>query len=83
MRVAGDREHPLRVAPTNAVGLARLLEALGCKLADRLEHPEPLLIEAAGSAPEQALVEKRCQRVEVGLADVLGSLQRAAATEDT
>ena len=45
-------------------------------LADRLEHPEAL----AGVA-DQALVDQRLQHVEVGLGDLLGRLEGAAAVK--
>ena len=53
------------------------LEPLGRVLPDRLEHPETLPLPA-----EQALVDQRLERVDVGVADLLGRLERAAAAED-
>ena len=46
-------------------------------LADRLQHPEAL----AGVAQE-ALVDERLEEVEVGVADVFGGVEGAAAGED-
>ena len=57
--------------------LALALEPLGRVLADRLQHPVALVREA-----EQALLDERLQRVEVGACDLLRRLQRAAAGED-
>ena len=46
-------------------------------LPDRLEHPVAPLVEA-----EKALLDERLQDVEVGIADLLGRLERAAAGKD-
>ena len=53
------------------------VEPLRRVLPDRLQHPVALVGEA-----EQALLDERLQRVEIGLADFFGRLQRAAARED-
>ena len=66
---------------TQRVLLARGLEPLERELPDRLEHPEALLAVRIGAAAEEALVEQRRQRVEVGAADLLGVLERGAAAE--
>src|SRR4029453_19499724 len=58
--------------------LARVLQPLGRELADRLEHPEPLALAHA----DEALVDERLQPVEIGVANRLGSLERAAASKD-
>lgn len=50
-------------------------------LADRLEHPETLLVEPARPAPDETLVEQRAERVEIGVAYGLSRLDRAAATK--
>jgi hypothetical protein len=59
------------------VGLPGLLEPLGCVLANGLEHPEAL-----GRVAEEALVDERLQRLELGACNGLGCGQRAAAAED-
>jgi hypothetical protein len=46
-------------------------------LADRLKHPVAL-----GREAEEALLDERLESVEVGSADVLGRVQRAAPYED-
>ena len=53
-----DLEHALRVSAERHVGVVRFLELGACERADRLEHPEPLLIEAARSSAHKALVEE-------------------------
>ena len=53
------------------------LELLGGVLLDRLEHP----VAAAGEVDE-ALLDERLERVQVGVADLLGGVERAAARED-
>ena len=70
----GDREDMLRLASPDRVRLAGRLEPLGRELADRLEHPEALV-----RPPHEALLDERLEHVEVGVADRLGRLERAAA----
>ncbi len=53
------------------------LESLVRELADRLQHPE-----AAVCEPDEALLDQRLQRVQVGAADGLGRFQGAAAGKD-
>ena len=77
LRLLCKRQKVLRVTPPQVLGLARLLELFSRVLADRLQHPVAVLRVA-----EQALVDKRLQRVNVRRADTLGSLECAAATED-
>ena len=72
-----QREVVVGVAAGERIGLAGLLQPFTRVLADRLQHPVALVREA-----EQALLDERLQRVEVGAADLLGGLQRAAAGED-
>ena len=55
---------------------AGLFDSLECELADRLQHPEALLCVA-----DEALLDERLQRVEVGAADGFGRFERAAAGE--
>jgi hypothetical protein len=69
------------VTPADLGRVLGFLEALGCELPDRLEHPEPLLAQAARAAAQQALVEQRRERVELCLADRFRRLERAAAAE--
>jgi hypothetical protein len=73
----GEREEVLGVAPPQFLGLARVLEPLGRVLADRLQHPEALL-----SVAEKALVDEILDGVQVGLGDILGVGDHAAAGED-
>src|SRR5207247_7679079 len=88
---------PDRLAPGSQVGLRELpeleevrgvplpqvlaatgsLESLVRELADRLQHPE-----AAVCEPDEALLDQRLQRVQVGAADGLGRFQGAAAGKD-
>ena len=51
-------------------------EPLERELADRLEHPEALVRVA-----DQALLDERLQRVEIGVSHAFGRLQRATAPE--
>ncbi|MDQ3379814.1 MAG: hypothetical protein M3546_05770 [Actinomycetota bacterium] len=73
-----DGEHPLSVAPPGVGGVIGCLEPLGRELADRLEHPETLLSKLPFPAPHEALVEERCECVEVGVAHDLDRLEGAA-----
>ena len=86
VRREGDLEHPVGVPAADVScldrGLDRGLELLDRELANRLEHPEALLAEAARPSPHEALVEERRERVEIGVADCLGRLERAAPAED-
>ena len=77
VRLLGECQKVRRVAPAQLVALARLLEPLGRILADRLQHPE-----AFARVAEEALVDERLERVQVGLRDLLSGLERAAAAED-
>src|SRR4051794_17190784 len=54
-----------------------LFEPLDGVLANRLEHPE-----AALGVPDEALLDQRLERVQVGPGDIFGGLDRAAAGED-
>ena len=65
----GERDQAFGLSATERVLLARRVESLERELPDRLEHPEALLAVRVGAAAEQALVEQRRQRVEVGVAD--------------
>ena len=57
--------------------LGLVLEPLRRVLPDRLQHPVALVREA-----QQALLDERLQRVEVGVRDLLGRVERAAPDED-
>jgi hypothetical protein len=56
----------------------RSLELLRGELADRLEHAEPVRLPAA----DEALVGKRLELLEIGVADPLRGVDRPAPTED-
>ena len=74
-------EHSIGVSTADARASPDASRLLARELADRLEHPEALLAERARAASDEALVEQRGERVEVGVADRLGGLERAAAAE--
>src|SRR3954447_25984628 len=57
--------------------LSRGAKALGCELADRLEHPETLSL----AHPDEALVDEGLKPVQVGVADLLSRVEGAAAPE--
>jgi hypothetical protein len=65
------------VEPAHGFCLVRCLELLARELPDRLQHPE-----APVRVTEEVLLEERLEGVKVGLADLLCSLERAAARED-
>ena len=72
-----ELEEVLCVPPASSSSSPESLELLEGVLADRLEHPEarsPLRI--------RLLSASDFERVQVGLADLLGRLERAAARED-
>jgi hypothetical protein len=77
----GERDRELRVVlempQADRVALAALVQPLGRELADRLEHDEAL-----PAAPEEALVDERLEHVDLGVADGLRRVERAAAGED-
>ena len=72
-----QREVVVGVTAGERIGLAGLVQPFARILADRLEHPVAL-----GREAEQALLDQRLQRVDVGAADLLGGVQGAAAGED-
>ena len=78
----GELDQPVGLRPPQGVLLAGHVEPLPGELADRLEHPEALLAVRVGAAADEALVEQRGKRVEVGLAHLLGVVEGAAAAED-
>jgi hypothetical protein len=51
------------MSASDAIGICGLTEPFASELADRLEHPVPL-----AHKPQQALLDKRLQRVEIGIA---------------
>ena len=57
-------------------GLLAVVKSLERELADRFEHPE-----AVAGVAKEALVDERLEEVEVGVADVFGGVERAAAGE--
>ena len=73
----GERQEVRRVAPLKLLRLARLRRAAR----PRTRGSSPASRSALRVA-QQALVDERLQRVEVGAADLLRGLQRAAAAED-
>src|SRR5581483_7773077 len=70
------------VPATGRVGLALALELSLREVADGLQHPVPVLAARIDSMPDQALVEQRLERIEIGLRDGFGRRQRAAPCED-
>ena len=72
----GQGQEVLGVAAPKLLGLTRLVEALRGVLADRLEHAEATIDEA-----QEALVNERLERIEVGLGHRLGGFERATAAE--
>ena len=75
-RALTELDVPGRVPVPERGRIGELVEPLGRELANRLEHP----VAVAGAA-KQALVDERGDRVDVGAADLLGGLERAAAGE--
>src|SRR5207302_3420411 len=73
----GESDIVLGKNSADVLGFAGFLELLGGVLADRLQHPEALVTVA-----EHALVPERLEDVEVGVGDLLGGLERAAAAKD-
>ncbi len=72
-----EPEVVLGMPPPKLLGIRRSSQRVGGELANRLQHPVAPVREA-----NEALVHQRLERVEVGITDVLGRLQRAAARED-
>lgn len=80
-RFLGERDEPLGMSSPQLVFVARLLEALDCVFADRLEHPVSGLA-VCGPLAQEALVKERLQSVGVGSRDLFRGLVSAAADED-
>ena len=76
LRELAELEKVRGVPSPEILGATGISEPLECELADRLQHPEALVRMA-----QQALVDKRLQRVQVCVADALGRFHRAAACE--
>ncbi len=84
VRGAGDGEHTGCMAGPQLLepALVPLLEPCPRELADRLEHPVAVGAPGVGAPTDEALVDEGGERVEIGVADLLGSLERAAAAKD-
>ena len=75
--------HERRDLPPAQGGLAAgLREPGGRERADRLEHPVARRPVGIGSAPDEALVEERRERVEIRVTDLDRGVERAARSED-
>ena len=66
-----------RMAASDRVGLAVIVQPVAGVLPDRFQHPVALVGEA-----QQALLDERLNRVEIGAGHLLRRLQRAAPGED-
>ena len=64
------------------VDLALPLEFSLRVLPDGFQHPVPVFTDHVDSTSDQALVEQRLERIDVGVCDRFGRSQRAAARED-
>src|ERR1044071_2902074 len=62
-----ELQHPIRVSGAELVRLSTCLQSFGRELLQRLEHEESTL----PSLAQQALVDQRCEAVEVGIDDGL------------
>ena len=65
------------VPPLQIANVILLGEPLLGELPDRLQHRE-----AVGRATNEAFVDERCERAQIGVADCLGRVQRTSAGED-
>jgi hypothetical protein len=74
--LVGESQEELCVEQSELPCLALTGEPLARVLADRLEHPVALVRET-----DQALLDERLQRVEVGVRDLLGGFEGAAPGE--
>jgi len=88
-RIRARRVHAAReireersVAGAGGVSLALVVEFALCVLPDRLEHPVTILTRLADPMPDQALVEERFERVDVGSGNRLRRSERTPARED-
>ena len=77
VRLLGERGEERRVA-LPYLSLVRVLQALARVLADRLQHQEAVV----GDRLQEARVDEGSEAVEIGLADLLGRVEREAARED-
>ena len=78
----GKLYQPIGLESPQGTFLTRGRQALPRELADRLEHPEALVLVRVGAAADEALVEQRRERVEVRVTDRFGRVEGAAAAED-
>ena len=76
LEALGELGQPLCM-PQPHLGGSGFLEPLDREMADRLEHHE-----AGVAPPKQVVVDERAEGLERRLADLLRSLERAAADED-
>src|SRR5436190_23573389 len=67
------------MATSDRLGLAGGVEPLDRELADGLQHPKAVAFAHAN----EALVDEGLERVDVGIAHVLGDLDGAAAAENS
>jgi hypothetical protein len=74
----GELEEVLSVPAPDLVGFTARNEPVERELADRLVHPVPVV-----GAADEALLDKGSERVDVGVDQLLGALQRATACEDS
>ena len=78
LRRSREREVVLRMRPPQRSALRRRLQPLGGDTRGSSRASRTGLVRAA----DEALVDERLERVEVGVGDRLGRLERAAAAED-
>ena len=78
LRELAELEKVLGVPPPEILGPARILRAVRARSSRIVSSIQKRSLGMA----QQALVNKRLQGVEFGVADLLGGLQRAAAAED-
>ena len=72
-----ELREPPRMQLGVVAGVGLVSEPLDGELTDRLEHPE-----AVAGVSEEALVDKRLKDVQVGVNDLFGRVEGAAASED-
>jgi hypothetical protein len=80
LHLVRQRHEPLRVPCAQLTRVARVLQPLRGVRSDRLQHPVAASAIGGGEANE-ALLDKALERVEVGVGDLLGRPERAAAGE--
>ena len=77
-----ERDKRRDLPPAQGGLAAGLREPGGRERADRLEHPVARRPVGIGSAPDEALVEERRERVEIRVTDLDRGVERAARSED-